>query len=429
MPWLFGRGRREAILAALAVVGPLFLYEVRASFGNAEVAKDSAYLKPFIEAGVMLIGKRPGFRRYVSLNAAHPWYKEFLSLGKALAVIGKPRVLLAGRRRPPRLKTPIKPTWENTKNLLGSPGRTAVIVALLSRGSSTDMERRTGVTSKQVQSVLSRLVEQSIVDVAGDQIRLRARWKLFDPLNKFLQRLAGIAPVTTASPHGDRKAWDVPIVFGTRVRTKIISLLALNGPSDYGELVRALNITRASAFCDLGLLERLGIVRSWISRSSGRRCFALDSRFVAFRELLRLGQKIALGNSARVWRGASDLKPAEPLGYNGGAKRPWLFKRNWKTKVLLLVHASRQLTYGDLAIAIGTTYQAIVRATRYLLDDGLLLPKRIGRIAAVVPNIRGHPCGDELQSLVQALLRKQYPELAGLARALPGATVPKSLYG
>lgn len=429
MPWVFGRGRREAILAALALSGPLYLYEVRASFGNAEIAKDSAHLKPFIDAGVMVIGKRPGFRRHVSLNAGHPWYKEFLSLGKALAEIGKPRILLAGHRRPPRLKTPIKPTWENTKNLLGSPGRTAVMVALLSSGSSTDMERRTGVTSKQVQSVLSRLVEQRVVDVVGDQMRLRPRWRLFDPLTKILRRLASIAPVNTESRQRNRKDWDVPIVFGTRVRTKIISLLALNGASDYGELVRALNITRATAFCDLGLLERMGIVRSWICRSSGQRCFALDSEFVASRELLRLGRKIALGNSARPWRAASDLQPAEPLGYNGGAKRPWLFKRNWKTKVLLLVHAARQLTYGDLAIAIGTTYEGAARATQYLIDDGLLLPKKLGRIAAVVPNLRGHPCGRELQALIRVLLRKKYPEIAGISRALPGVTAPKSLYG
>jgi|HubBroStandDraft_6_1064221.scaffolds.fasta_scaffold429148_2 hypothetical protein len=131
--------------------------------------------------------------------------------------------------------------------------------------------------------------------------------------------------------------------------------------------------------------------RSWTCRSSGQRCFALDSEFVASRELLRLGRKIALGNSARPWRATSDLQPAEPLGYNGGAKRPWLFKRNWKTKVLLLVHAARQVTYGELAIAIGTTYEGAARATQYLIDDGLLLPKKLGRIAAVVSNLRGHP--------------------------------------
>jgi hypothetical protein len=429
MPWLFGRGMREAVLAALAVAGPLFLYEIRESLGNREVGKDNARLQPLIDAGVILMAKQPGFRQYVSLNTGHPWYRDFLSLGKALAAVGKPRILIAGRRRPPRLKTTIKPTWENTKNLLGSPGRTAVTVALLTPGNSADMERRTGVTSKQVQSVLHRLIEQRIVDVVGDVVRLRPRWKLFDPLHKILQRVARIAPVRPTSHQRDPEDWDVPIVFGTRVRTKIISLLALNGPSDYGELVRALNITRASAYCDLGLLERMGIVRSWTCRASGRRCFGLDSRFVASRELLQLGQRIAIGNSAREWRAASDLQPAEPLGYNGGAKRPWLFKRNWKTKILLLVHASGQLTYGELAIAIGSTHEAAARAAQYLLDDGLLLQKKFGRFIAVAPNLRGHPCGRELQALVQVLLRKKYPEIAGISRALPGVTAPKSLYG
>ncbi len=111
MPWVFGRGVRERVLATLAVAGPMYSYELRASAGNAEVAKFERLLGPLLRSGLVLSSVKKGTRRVISLNDSHPWAKDLRALCLALASVSRPRILLASTHRPPKLRKRVKPGW------------------------------------------------------------------------------------------------------------------------------------------------------------------------------------------------------------------------------------------------------------------------------------------------------------------------------
>jgi len=97
-------------------------------------------------------------------------------------------------------------------------------------------------------------------------------------------------------------------------------------------------------------------------------------------------------------------------------------------RTLLLVYATGGMSYGALATALGLRYLHARRAVEHLTNDGLLSLKRNGRRVQVVPNPMD-PYRRELGALVATLLQVKHPEIAGLARAIPGVSKPKSLYG
>jgi predicted transcriptional regulator len=376
----------------------------------------------------MMVRIRPGQRRYVSLNSHHPWHAELLQLGRALAKVGKPRILFATESRPKPLARRVDPTWDGVKDLLGSPGKTAITAALLASHTPIEVERRTGVTAKQIHVTIRRLFDSQVLEGSFKQFSMNEQAVFFRPLQRFLKKLLSIVPLAIASSANNVSRWEVPTIFGTRVRTMIIALLAQNGPSEYADLVRSLGIARASAFCDLGLLERMGVVCSKIAKDTGKRCFILDERFVAYAAIRKVGTLVAERSQAPIWRLDSEMLPTDPIGYSGGSKRPWLFKRNWKTKALLLVHAAGALTYEDLAVAIGTTHVGARRAADYLVRDGLIMRRKRKQYFRLTPNLKS-PYARALNRLIQQLLRSSYPELVGIVRALPSTTRPKSLYG
>ena len=73
-------------------------------------------------------------------------------------------------------------------------------------------------------------------------------------------------------------------------------------------------------------------------------------------------------------------------------------------------------------------YQLALKAVKYLLADGMLDVQRVRGGTSVVP-ARDNPFSRDISLLISRLLDLKYPEVMGLASALPRLTKPKSLHG
>ena len=294
------------------------------------------------------------------------------------------------------------------------------------------MARSLGVDPRHVSETLQRLKATGMVVEIGGRVSFNDRDAISQPLCGLLQRIRDISPFARRTRNVAKKSdvtiWECPVVFGTQSRTKLIALLSRNGPSEYRELVKATSLSKATIYCDIALLERIGVVRSYVGSAGKRRYFALDTTYPAYREIRNVGRSIAAANHAPRWHATISLAPAQPAGYAAGARKPWLFKRNRKSQTLLLVHAAGSLTHGQLATALGIRYQMAQKAVRHLLDDGLLELRRNGGRVWIVPAV-DDPFRRDIAALMSRLLNLKHREIKGLARSLSSLTKPKSLYG
>jgi hypothetical protein len=221
----------------------------------------------------------------------------------------------------------------------------------------------------------------------------------------------------------------VPVVIGSEIRTKLIALLAANGPSRYKDLCPALRTPPSYVYAAALRLIGLGVVRTMRDADGDQKLsfYALDPTYPAHDEIQALGCAIAERNGAPSWCESGTFVP-RPYPTRKRHAKGWLFKRNRKTTLLLLMHAAGAADYNSIATALAITHKEASFISAHLVRDGLLRMTRKGRYVTIRPNA-DNPYHRELSALVQKLLRAKYPEVVGLARALPFASKPKSLNG
>jgi predicted transcriptional regulator len=285
--------------------------------------------------------------------------------------------------------------------------------------------RSAGIDRKHFDSIVERLLADGLVKGSKDTYQY-SNTKLCRALCRLLRKIESLAQASI--PKTKARFHRVPSIFGTRTRTKLVSLLALNGPSSYSHLIKATGLTKATVYCDLGLLQRIGIVRLLGQDGKRGRWFSLDPSYPAFKEIAELGRKIGVLSGAPTWNMQIDGGIERSINYAAGARKPWLFKRNRKSQALLLAHAAGSVTHGQLATALGIRYQMAQKVVRHLLNDGLLEFRRSGGRVRVVPAV-DDPFRRDIAALMSRLLNLKHPEIKGLARSLSSLTKPKTLYG
>ena len=425
LPSLFGRGRRESVLAMVTVAGPLYWHEIQRSAGFAEGHSVRRELGALLDSELLLTNIEPGRRRYVSLNALHPWCRHLRALGRALARIDMPRILVAANAaRPAPLEKALVPDRKSVEALFGSTSKTALLLALKERGGGpSDLRDRTGISLVHLHELVRGLQADGIVRHAGGIVFLNRKWSAQHPLRAFLGRLSDVF-----SANG-KVRWSVPVVLGTETRTKLVSLLAANGPSRYKDLCPVLRASPAGVYRAAIQLIRMGVVHTLRDIDGDQKLsfYALDPTHPACAEIKALGCAIAVRDEAPHWREVGNF---EPRPFPGRKRNPggWLFKRNRKTLTLLLVHAAGRIDYNGIATALRVTYKEARFTTAHLLRDGLLVERHQGRHLSVEPNSQ-NPYNGELAALASRLLRVQYPDLAPLVQALPEVSKPKTLRG
>ena len=91
MPWIFGRGPREQVLAMLSArpkLSPTEILEGLYGSTTNRHAKIRLILRALRDAGLVVVQRDPRGRKMAGFNPKHELYKQMLSLGQAFCQLG-----------------------------------------------------------------------------------------------------------------------------------------------------------------------------------------------------------------------------------------------------------------------------------------------------------------------------------------------------
>ncbi len=421
---VFGHGTREAVLAAIHVLGPVTTADVSRAVGTGSDHATRA-VRHFERYGLVRVNRNGANRSYATIDWRSPIYGETRAVAARFASIlelrGKPRV--AHRWGVGRGRLPV----HDYVGLFGSPTASRVLLQVAAAG-ETDVRTLMdvlGLEESLVREVLARLERDGLVRRRSDGKR---RPVSLDPRHPASAEIAALlravmranaehVPLAQHAARARRKAAAIPkrdrarrsplnaaaamLAFLDPRYARALVVLATE-PLTGAKLARRLGLSRGAGRLIGRSLARAGLVREAAARGRhvAETTFALHEDHPAAAELRALLETAAhLCGVAAAAR--ATLRPKIAGTHASRPDAVWPPDHRGRLSLLLAVHAGAA-TIDELSAATDRPHHVVRRRMLGLVFAKLARPGFDGTVLSFAADA-AHPLASEIEALLTAL--------------------------